>query len=89
MDIGMLWFDNDKQADLNLRVKRAVTYYQKKYGQKPNICFVNPSMLSTNGNGAQSNPGKSAAKSSNGIEIRESLTMLPNHFWIGINTKKV
>jgi hypothetical protein len=89
MDIGMLWFDNDKQADLNARVNRAVTYYQKKYGQKPNICFVNPCMISTNGNSTQSNPGNSAVKSSNGIEIRESLTMLPNHFWIGINAKKV
>ena len=89
MDIGMLWFDNDKQADLNVRVNRAVTYYQKKYGQKPNICFVNPCMISTNGNRTQSNPGNSAVISSNGIEIRESLTMLPNHFWIGINSKKV
>jgi hypothetical protein len=42
MDIGMLWFDNDKTDDLEIKVKRAVNYYQKKYGQKPNICFVNP-----------------------------------------------
>jgi hypothetical protein len=89
MDIGMLWFDNDKQADLHVKVNRAVTYYKKKYGQKPNICFVNPSMLSTNGNGTHSRSGKGTAKPSNGIEIRESLTMLPNHFWIGINSKQV
>ncbi len=87
MDIGMLWFDNDKQTDLELKVKRAVTYYQKKYGQKPNICFVNPCMVSTNGNGSQSNNNKSTKKTSNGIEIRESQSMLPNHFWIGINSK--
>lgn len=86
MDIGMLWFDNDKQADLNHKVKRAVTYYQKKYGQKPNICFVNPCMIPTNGNGAPSIT-KGVKSNGSGIEIRESPTMLPNHFWIGIQTK--
>ncbi len=89
MDIGMLWFDNDKQADLNIKVKRAVTYYQKKYGQKPNICFVNPCMISPNGNGMKSNTRKSAIKTRNGIEIKESQSMLPNHFWIGINPEKI
>jgi len=77
MDIGMLWFDNDNQSDLNIKVKRAVSYYQNKYGQKPNLCFVNPCMIPNNGK----------AKS-NGIEIRESKTMLPNHFWIGINRRE-
>jgi len=87
MDIGMLWFDNDKQADLNIKVKRAVTYYQKKYGQKPNICFVNPCMIPTNGNGAHPSNTKGTQNRSDGIEIKESPTMLPNHFWIGIHAK--
>lgn len=82
MDIGMLWFDNDQQADLNIKVTRAVTYYQKKYGQKPNLCFVNPCMISTNGNGSEGSNGK--LKTNNGIEIRESHSLLPNHFWLGI-----
>jgi hypothetical protein len=89
MDIGMLWFDNDKKDDLEIKVKRAVNYYQKKYGQKPNICFVNPCMISTNGNGSSPKKSKTVIKTSNGIEIRESLSMLPNHFWIGINSKGV
>jgi hypothetical protein len=87
MDIGMLWFDNDKQADLNAKVKKAVNYYQNKYGQKPNICFVNPCMISTNGNGIHTQKDKGVVKTNNGIEIRELATMLPNHFWIGINSK--
>ena len=84
MDIGMLWFDNDRQVDLNIKVRRAATYYQEKYGQMPNLCFVSPSMVATNGNGngkAKTKPTKNAI---NGVEIRESVTMLPNHFWIGI-----
>jgi hypothetical protein len=90
MDIGMLWFDNDKQADLNVKVNRAVTYYKKKYGQKPNICFVNPSMISANGNGNGNSTSKlkGNVKTSSGVEIRESQSLLPNHFWIGINQKE-
>ena len=42
MDIGMLWFDNDKNCDLDAKVERAATYYHKKYGQSPNLCFVHP-----------------------------------------------
>ena len=87
MDIGMLWFDNDRKADLSIKVNRAVTYYQKKYGQKPNLCFVNPCMIPTNGNGSgiHSN-GK--MKTETGIEIRESLSLLPNHFWLGIERQE-
>lgn len=82
MDIGMLWFDNDKGADLNIKVARATQYYQKKYGQMPNLCFVNPCMVGHNGNG---NSKVNPLKTGDGVEIRESVTLLPNHFWIGIN----
>jgi hypothetical protein len=89
MDIGMLWFDNDKGADLNIKVTRAAQYYEKKYGQMPNLCFVNPCMVATNGNGNGSQPGSKVIKTSTGVEIRESVTLLPNHFWIGINRPEV
>ena len=88
MDIGMLWFDNDRLADLNIKVNRAVTYYQKKYGQKPNLCFVNPSMISNNGNGSGSIHSDDKVKTDNGVEIRESQSLLPNHFWLGIERQK-
>lgn len=85
MDIGMLWFDNDKGTDLNIKVTRAAQYYQKKYGEMPNLCFVNPCMVTTNGNGNGVQPNNKAIKTTDGVEIRESVTLLPNHFWIGIN----
>jgi hypothetical protein len=86
MDIGMLWFDNDRQSDFTLKVKRAVTYYHEKYGRKPNLCFVNPCMIADNGE--KTSGSKKSRKASGEVEIRESKTMLPNHFWIGINRKK-
>ena len=98
MDIGMLWFDNDKKTDLAAKVGRAAEYYQKKYGQMPNLCFVNPASL--NGNGIPrfkaspvSLPDKAGDavgigdgdKACCGVEIRTSKTIIPNHFWIGVN----
>ncbi len=73
MNIGMLWFDNDPKADLEAKIKRAAGYYEKKYGLAPDLCFVHPSMLTTE-----------APKSSK-ITIRTNRSVLPNHFWIGIH----
>ena len=44
MNTGMLWFDNDPKIDFYVKIMRASEYYQKKYGQIPNVCFVHPSM---------------------------------------------
>jgi hypothetical protein len=74
MDIGMLWFDNDPKADLAQKVSRAANYYQNKYGQSPNLCFVHPTML-------KEQPARAGA-----IELRQSRSVLPNHFWLGVNS---
>ena len=72
MNIGMLWFDNDPKSDLNIKLSRAILYYRNKYGQDPNLCFVHPSMI----NGAETK--------SMDIELKPNRSVLPNHFWIGI-----
>lgn len=73
MNVGMLWFDNDPKTDLKAKIERAALYYRNKYGKKPNLCFVHPSML----------PGDHEKPKE--IEIRTTRSVLPNHFWIGIN----
>jgi mevalonate pyrophosphate decarboxylase len=73
MNVGMLWFDNDPKADIQIKINRAVDYYRNKYGQTPNLCFVHPSMV-------KASPIKTAS-----IEIRSSRSVLPNHFWLGVN----
>lgn len=45
MDIGMLWYDDDKQRRFDEKVARAVEYYRTKYGVQPTECYVNPGML--------------------------------------------
>lgn len=83
MNIGMLWFDNDRKTQLNSKVDRAALYYHEKYGAYPNVCFVHPSML----NGQSGDSQKEKVKSGD-IEIRTSKSVLPNHFWIGVNGTK-
>jgi len=72
MKTGMLWFDNDPKTDLPTKISRAAAYYQKKYGQMPDICFVHPTMV-----------GGSAVKSL-GIEVRPTRQVLPHHLWLGV-----
>lgn len=78
MNIGMLWFDNDAKSDLFSKISRAAIYYQGKYGNKPNICFVHPSM-------AQAKSNDQAIRAVE-IEVRLTKSVLPHHFWIGIES---
>jgi hypothetical protein len=80
MNIGMLWFDNDAKSELTTKIERAAHYYREKYGKQPNVCFVHPSMV-------KAKPAEEANKTiiRGDIELRTSKSVLPNHFWIGIN----
>lgn len=71
MVTGMLWFDNDPKLDLSSKIVKAADFYRKKYGIKPDVCFVHPSMV------------KAGPPSRNGIEVRTNPRVLPNHFWLG------
>lgn len=85
MKIGMLWFDNDPKADLKVKIERAASYYSKKYGRSPNLCFIHPSMA-VNGNGNHHGNGNGRLEAgAAGIEVRTNRSVLPNHFWIGIS----
>ena len=77
MKTGMLWFDNDPKTNLESKILKAACYYEHKYGQNPNLCFVHPSML------------KDQTVLKEGVEIRSSTKVLPNHLWMGIlNNRK-
>jgi hypothetical protein len=74
MKVGMMWFDGDSQIDLQARIKRAAVYYQNKYGKQPNLCVIHPSTTSAN-----------APHVVAGIDVRMSASVLPYHFWLGID----
>lgn len=73
MDIGMLWFDSNHQQDVSLRIERASSYYKSKYGREPELCYVHPSML-----------GGLTHNEVGGLKVKTSQTVLPNHFWLGV-----
>ncbi|MCX7976266.1 MAG: hypothetical protein N2646_04250 [Bellilinea sp.] len=77
MNIGMLWFDNDQKTDLIAKIKRAADYYEKKYGVRPDVCFVHPSMVNED------------TIQRNGIVIKTNRRILPNHFWLGVQDQSV
>jgi hypothetical protein len=74
MKIGMLWFDDNRESTLSTRVERAVSYYRQKYGSLPEICVSHPKTIED-----------SAAKQIAGVRIERSPSVLPDHFWLGID----
>ncbi|NDJ54019.1 MAG: hypothetical protein GYB68_13180 [Chloroflexi bacterium] len=76
MKTGMLWFDSNDERDLSEKLKRAVIHFRKKYGANPTLCYVHPSAMI----GLES-------RTIEGIEIRGSNMVLPNHMWIGPHEK--
>jgi len=86
MNTGMLWFDNDKKTNIPTKIERAVKYYQKKYAKDPDLCYINPNMLTTS---SQILPKKSNGQGEKlimgNIEIHKNPLILPNHFWIGVS----
>jgi len=85
MNIGMLWFDNDPKVNLDSKIERAALYYRDKYGRKPTLCFVHPSMLNGKFSKAPAPPSDEKHFTAGGIEVRCNQSVLPNHLWIGVN----
>ena len=78
MNTGMLWFDDDPASTLEKKIIKAVNYYQKKYGRSPDLCLVHPAMLGNNDRRVKIEK----------ITIRPYGSILPGHFWIGIEHQK-
>jgi hypothetical protein len=45
-------------------------YVQQKYGKRPRLCFVHPSLV------------EKRILMENGLEVRANRYILPNHFWL-------
>ena len=76
MKVGLLWFDDDKKRTLSEKVERAAAYYQQKYSVTPTVCYVHTSAL------------EESEVKANGVEVRTAPTVLPNHFWIGVEERR-
>jgi hypothetical protein len=77
MDTGLLWFDNDPRRGLEEKVQRAAHHYRRKYGHRPNMCFVHASALDGQG-------GIDVGD----IAVQAGRAVLPHHFWIGVQEER-
>ncbi len=71
MNVGMLWLDTDKSRTLDEKVARAAEYYENKYGNLPELCFVNSKVIE-------------GSIEVGHIKVEAAKTVLPNHFWLGM-----
>lgn len=78
MHTGMMWLDTS-QTTIENKVQKAVEYYEKKYGRKPDLVLVHPSML-------ENRPGVRSMTIGD-VTIRPYRPVLPGHIWIGMEDK--
>ena len=91
MEIGMLWFDNDRKASIPSKVEKAAQYYHQKYGVNPDLCYVHPKTVKGK------KVGKKRSIKINGqdsliigkILVLKNDKVLPDHFWIGKGAGKL
>ncbi len=83
MELGMLWFDGESQRPLQERLDRAARYYAQKYGRPANTCYVHPSTIAGTGRAPETKASK-REQCVAGLTVRASRTVLPNHFWLGV-----
>ncbi len=78
MHTGLLWFDNDPRTTLSVKIQKAMDYYNKKFGRKPNLCLVHPSMM-------EAQKGQIELDK---LVVRAYRSVMPGHFWIGSEDQK-
>ena len=66
-----MWYDDTANRPLEAKVARAAAHYERKYGQSPTLCFVNPS-------------AKNGTDQAAGIPIEALKVIGPNCLWIGV-----
>jgi hypothetical protein len=77
MTTGMLWFNNS-DVPLAQKVAEAAAFHLQKYGRAPDLCLVNPSMLT------KDDPDSINGANGGTISIRPNRIVLPGHLWIGV-----
>ena len=76
MEVGLLWFDDNKDKSLEVKVDEAVAAYCAKprfAGKIPNTCYVHATML----------PEGQEVRL-NGVRIAGTSTILPHYFFVGV-----
>ena len=67
---GLLWHDSGSE-DLAWKLAKAAQRYRDRFGDKPNVCYVHPTLL------------PDGDKQVAGMLVRSSSRVLRHHFWLG------
>jgi len=70
MRIGMMWMDNSKKS-FTEKCIGAIAYYTAKYNHAPTEIWVHPA---------------TAIQEIPNVAIRTSRSILPNNFWVGLDS---
>jgi hypothetical protein len=76
MNNGMLWYDNQTDKPIEVRVQQAVDYFTTKYGHPPFCCFVHPEMLDK------------PLQLTDTVKVIPNGHILKNHIWLEISGDK-
>ena len=85
MNLGMMWYDGDQKKPLERKVAEAAAYFQKKYGEIPNACIVNPVDMPAGLTELVLTIQTSHPLITRGVTIGLTAmrAILPGNFWIG------
>ncbi len=72
MSTGMLWYDSNPKNDLLAQIAQAAAYYQYKYGQYPELCYVHPDTLGV------------LPIRTHDIVVLPDNQVQPGHLWLGV-----
>ncbi len=78
MQVGLLWFDNDPRRALVAKIEEAAARYREKFGNTPDVCYVNGAEL----NGQNIVITLAGLKAS--LRVLAAPNILPHHYWLGV-----
>jgi hypothetical protein len=71
MELGELFLIENPRLSLKQRVLWAAERYQRKYGQRPTLCLVHPSLIE-----GERRFGR--------LKLEAKKSVLPNYLWLGV-----
>jgi len=101
METGLLWYDDDPQRPLEVKINLAAERYRAKYGRLPDTCYVHPQAVASHPMGnlqvtchpatgaSQPSDHRTAAAAAPGngtVRVVSAPFILVNHFWLGEST---
>jgi len=70
MNEGLLWYEPEKEFELEKSIEKAIDYFVYKYGRNPLACYVHPDAIT------------SEFVSRKEIKVMSDEKIIKNHIWL-------